>query len=116
MRKLKGAFLFISGVITGLMVCRVWLSKHVKKTISNEIKTESLEFGSLEEANKILSALKNIIDIWGYASVADAHDISGSDSSYTDSLYGWTNLKNVRITCNGKDNYVLELPRPMKVH
>lgn len=66
------------------------------------------------EAEKVLSCMDDMIDTYGFVSVADMYDLVGKSCSYTDNNYGWTSLRNaepVRV----RDGYVLRLPKALPI-
>lgn len=63
----------------------------VKEEASNFI------FISKEDAQKVLDALNEIIDGFGFTSLEDFYDLIGRPSSYTDNKWKWTDLTNVDI-------------------
>lgn len=50
-----------------------------------------------EEAEKVLYKMEELIEIYGSATLADLYDLVGINSSYKDTQYGWTNLRNANI-------------------
>lgn len=88
----------------------------------------SVTYADRDEAEQILSELKEAIEKWRYVSVADACDLTGVSSNYNDTKIGWRNLDgaSVRtiktkvatyITGNEKivDRYYISLPDPIKL-
>lgn len=73
-------------------------------------------FDNREEAERVLSQLRKVIDLYGYCTVADMYDLCGIVSNYTDYKYGWTTLKDAKITrvCI-RDGYTFELPKVVAV-
>lgn len=67
------------------------------------------------EAEEVLDQLDNIIDEYGMVSVMDLYDLVGITGQYTDTKYGWTNLRNAEPV-RTRDGYMLKLPRavPLK--
>lgn len=66
------------------------------------------------EAEKVLSCMDEMIDTYGFVSVADLYDLVGKSCNYTDNNYGWTSLRNaepVRV----RDGYVLRLPKALPI-
>ena len=45
-----------------------------------------------EESNNVISEVKEIIDKYGFASVADLYEICGVLANYTDNEYGWIDV------------------------
>lgn len=63
------------------------------------------------EAEEVLDRLREIVDVYNVASVADLYDACGITTDFTDNKFGWDDLRSasVRLTRGG---YLLSLPRP----
>ena len=62
------------------------------------------------EAEDVISQMQDLIDTYGYVSVADLYDLIGITGKHTDNKYGWKNIRNaepVRV----RDGYLLKLPK-----
>lgn len=86
-----------------------------------------------DEAEEILSELKEAIEKWHYVSVADACDLTGICSNYSDTKIGWRNLDGALVRTIKKkvatyaigydseekqeiiDEYYVSLPDPIKL-
>ena len=92
----------------------------------------SVTYADRDEAEQILSELKEAIEKWRYVSVADACDLTGVSSNYNDTKIGWRNLDGASVrtikkkvtTCiasyiGGKeeivDRYYVSLSDPIKL-
>lgn len=64
------------------------------------------------EAEDVLDNLRNIIDEYDSASVADFYDLVGVHTSYTDNGYGWYNINSAAIV-RTPDGFLLKLPKPV---
>lgn len=93
---------------------------------------KSATYADRDEAEEILSELKEAIEKWHYVSVADACDLTGVPSNYSDTKIGWRNLDGSSIRTiktkvptyatsyiggNEKnvDRYYVSLPDPIKL-
>lgn len=63
------------------------------------------------EAEEVLDSLRDIIDQYGQASLADYHDLCGVSGSYTDNKYGWTDLTRANVTLVRGQGYIVDLPK-----
>lgn len=63
------------------------------------------------EAEKVLDRLEEIVERYGYVTVADLCELCGLPSRYTDNKYGWTRITSARPT-RVKGGYLIQLPRP----
>lgn len=66
---------------------------------------------SRAEAEEVISQLRDIIDDYGLASVADLYDLVGIETSYTDNKYGWYEL-NAGIT-RVREGYLVKVGKPV---
>ena len=66
---------------------------------------------SRAEAEEVLDSLRDIVDQYGQASLADYHDLCGVTGSYTDNKYGWTDLTRVSVSLVRGQGYVVDLPK-----
>jgi hypothetical protein len=64
---------------------------------------------SRDEAELVLERLRDIVDQYEAASVADLHDLLGLPQSHVDQKWGWTMLNTATIT-QVRDGFLLELP------
>ena len=95
---------------------------------------KSITYNDRDEAEQILSELKEAIEKWHYVSVADACDLTGMPSNYGDTKIGWRNLDGASIRTIKKkvvtyaisyyvnkekeeivDRYYVSLPDPIKL-
>lgn len=67
-----------------------------------------------EEAEIVLSRMDELIDTYGYASVADLYDLIGKTGAYTDNNYGWSNLRNAEAV-RVRDGWLLKLPKALPI-
>lgn len=140
----KGAIIFGTGVIGGFGACggfvikkilmtddlREFLIKKASKKILNSIygksnyynyyrdtdtKTGAFIFESRGEAEEVLSRMNELIDTYGLVSVADAYDLCGTTSVYTDNKRGWTNLDGAEVIRIRGGYYKLCLPKALPI-
>jgi len=69
---------------------------------------------SRAEAESIISGLEQIIDVYGFASVADMCDLADLEHNYTDNKYGWTSVKTAKIIPR-RDGWEIEMPKRMPI-
>ena len=72
---------------------------------------DDIIFESRKEAMKALDEMKDILDKYGFVTVADIHHIAGIDTTYRSNKYGWTNLNNAEIV-RVRMGYKINLPKP----
>lgn len=71
---------------------------------------EELIFDSRLEAESVLERMRDIIEQYDMASVADLYSLAGVSSNYVDNNWGWRNLSQAR-TRQVREGFLLELPR-----
>lgn len=138
-KHIKNACIFASGAAVGFVVCGVSMVKialeteDVKRFVASKISDKIYEFISDEEAprrqsNKkvsyrvddiildsretaenVLNASKEIINEYGFVTVADMYDLVGLNATYTEEKYGWVDLKEAKII-RVRSGYKLVLP------
>ena len=69
---------------------------------------------SRAEAESIISGLEQIIDVYGFASVADMCDLADLEHNFTDNKYGWTSVKTAKIIPR-RDGWEIEMPKRMPI-
>ena len=84
---------------------------HMSSSRSYLDKPNDFIFDTRGDAEDILYALTELINSeYGFASVADLNGLIGSVSNFTDTKYGWTDLKDATIIYSPK-GYLLVLPK-----
>lgn len=71
-------------------------------------------FETRGEAEMVRSQMDDVIERYGFVTVADMYDLAGLTEPYTANKYGWTNIRNaepVRV----RDGYILKLPRAVPI-
>ena len=83
-----------------------------EKSYINDRKYE-LVYGTRADAEKVINGMSEIIDEYGFVTVADLYDISGlSGAYYTDSIIGWKGSIKESTIKKVRDGYVIDLPKP----
>ena len=67
------------------------------------------------EAEEVLTRMDELIETYGFASVADLYDLVGITGSYTDNKYGWTNLRSAESVRVRSGEYLLKLPKALPI-
>lgn len=62
------------------------------------------------EAENVRRQMFDVIDRYGYVTVADMYDLSGITPPYTSNNYGWVSIRNAEAV-RVRDGYVLRLPK-----
>lgn len=74
----------------------------------------NITFTSKADADEVLKQMDAIMDEYKLVTVVDFYDLVGITGEYTDSKYGWTNLRNAGVV-RGRDGYYLEMPKPLPI-
>lgn len=80
----------------------------------NRFDYEDLIFDSRGEAEAVREQMVEIIDRYGFVTVADMYDMADIPAPYTSSKYGWTNIRTAEAV-RVRDGYVLKLPKAMPI-
>lgn len=75
---------------------------------------DDLIFDSRSECEAVREQMVDVIDTYGFVTVADMYDMADLTAPYTGSKYGWTNIRTAE-TVRVKDGYVLKLPKAMPI-
>lgn len=63
------------------------------------------------EAEQVLDTLLALVDEYDSATVADLYGAVGISAEHTDLKFGWTDLRDARISPARGGGYLLEMPR-----
>lgn len=63
------------------------------------------------EAERVLDKLDEIIDRYGYVTIADVYELVGIQGRWTDNKYGWTRIASAKPQ-RVRDGYLIQLPKP----
>lgn len=82
-----------------------------RDTPSSVLDYDNIIFSNRGDAEAVLSAMDDIIDRYGVASIGDLYELSNvAIPSYTVNKYGWMNIRSAEvIRC--RDGYMLKMPR-----
>lgn len=75
---------------------------------------DDIIFNSRGEAEAVREQMVEVIDQYGFVTVADMYDMADLPAPYTSSKYGWTNIRTAE-TVRARDGYVLKLPKAMPI-
>lgn len=86
----------------------------VRERNRNRHEFDDIFLDSKAEAREVLNGLMDLVEDYGQASVEDFYDLVGLDSQYTDSRWGWTDLRNAYIE-NTRRGWIIRLPRTVVI-
>lgn len=75
---------------------------------------DDLVFTSRGDVEAVLNQMDDVINRYGYVTVADLYDMVDLTAPYTSNRFGWTSTKNARVG-HGRGGFTLELPRAMAI-
>lgn len=85
-------------------------------------KFEDIIFASYADARRILSNMREVLDNYGYVTIADLYDLAGLRCKlYRYRRIGWNDLSSAGIVlCDREDNnhgytYTIQFPKPIKI-
>lgn len=73
---------------------------------------KAVEFDTYGDAELVLDAVRELIDMYGDACVGDYYALCKVSSSHTDFNYGWKNLDRAEVR-RYQGKYIITLPRPI---
>lgn len=72
---------------------------------------DDILFDSRVEAEKVYREMQEVIERYGYCSVADMYDMAGLTPPFTANKFGWTSVRNAEIVRVRGGDYVIKLPK-----
>lgn len=75
---------------------------------------DDLVFDSRSECESVREQMVDLIDVYGFVTVADMYDMADLPAPYTSNKYGWTNIRTAE-TVRVRDGYILKLPKAMPI-
>ena len=121
---IKGALIFTGGVVTGMVISGAtvlnFATKHKEipkalgKIIANKLVGPrwSVDFDTRGDAESFAQSVCDVIDEYGFISVAEAYEIAGLAPMYKDHYYKLTDTKHVRVMRKG-DVYAVMFTEPI---
>lgn len=80
----------------------------------NRFDYDDIVFESRGEAELVREQMLDMIDRYGFVTVADMYDMADLTSPYTSNKYGWTNIRSAEAV-RVRDGYILKLPKAMPI-
>lgn len=80
----------------------------------NGYQFDNILIDNRSDAEDVMSAMVERVDLYGVATVADLFGYIGISTNYTDHKYGWDNLSMGGVR-RVRDGYLLDLPEPILV-
>lgn len=76
---------------------------------------DDIIFESRGDAEMVADQMGELIDRYGYVTVADLYDMAGITAPYTANKYGWMSVKYIEVIRARGGGYSIKLPRPMAI-
>lgn len=80
----------------------------------NRFDYDDIVFRNRGEAEEVRNQMLDLIDRYGFVTVADMYDMAGLTPPYTANSYGWTSVRTAEAV-HVRDGYVLKLPKAMPI-
>ena len=77
----------------------------------NNIVCDDIVLPTKDEANMVIDSLCEVIETYGWVSVADMHEMVGMPVGYTEHKYGWNSLRTADIIAV-REGYMIRFPAP----
>ena len=88
---------------------------HYKKTFNPDEALEPSIVDTRKDAEEVIESMKEILELYGYTTVADYCDLAGMPVNYRAHLYGWTDLNDFTFISHVIGTYSIVLPTPKKL-
>lgn len=75
---------------------------------------DDIVFTNRGDADTVLFEMERYLDKYKIVSLFEYFDYAGQDAPYTYQNWGWTSLRNARVS-SVRDGYIIELPRVMQI-
>lgn len=85
-----------------------------KRNQNVDYKNDDVIFETRKDASDVLEKMLDVVDKYGFVTLADLYGLSNIAASVTDSKYGWTNIKNCEVV-NTERGYIINLPKPVPI-
>lgn len=81
--------------------------------VRNRFDFDVIEFESRGEAEAVREAMSDVIDRYGFVTVADMYDMANLSQPFTSNKYGWTSINNSEVVRQLGGGYIIKLPKAM---
>ena len=116
----KTALVFVGGFVAGGIVNTIKTKAMIYKYMLDNFECDehhrfdNVIFETRGDAESVIDQLKDILDTYGFVTVADLYELSGMNYKHGDNHYGWIDLKTIRVL-RVRNGWVLDLPRALPV-
>ena len=78
--------------------------------VQNSIEPRALVVRTRKEADDVIDGLKDIIRIYGWATLLDFYELVRVTGTFFDNKWGWKNLDDAHVEERGQNEFVFVLP------
>lgn len=82
-------------------------------SVTSRFDYDDLVFSSRGDAELVCDQLDEMIERYGFATVADFYEASNMTAPWTAQKYGWTSIRNAEIVRLRDGGYIIKLPKAM---
>ena len=75
---------------------------------------DDLKFETRSDAEAVLAQMDEVVDCYGFVTVAAMYDMADKTAPYTANNYGWTNIRSAEVV-RVRDGYIIKLPRYVQI-
>jgi hypothetical protein len=75
---------------------------------------DDIVFANRGEAEAVREEMDNVIERYGFVTVADMYDMAELPQPYTSNKFGWTSIRNAEVV-RDREGYILKLPKAMPI-
>lgn len=87
-------------------------SSSTKRTeVSKPKDFREFTYDTRSDAEEVLINMQDLIDEYGFVSIADLYDLCGLTGNWTDNKYGWADLRGAKVSMKRGGGYVINFPR-----
>lgn len=84
-------------------------------SVGSRFDYDNIIFDSRGDAESVLMAMEEVINLYGVVRVADLYDLADvTTSNYAANRYGWDNIRNADVV-RVRDGWMIKLPRPYPI-
>lgn len=84
-------------------------------SVRSRFSYDDILFESRGEAEACRMQMCEVIDTYGFVTVADMYDMADLTAPYTSNKYGWTNISSADVVRARGGGYVLKLPKALPI-
>lgn len=75
---------------------------------------DDILFETRGDAEAVREQMMEVIERYGFVTIADMYDMAQLTAPYTSNKYGWTNIRNAEVV-RARDGFIIKLPRAFQI-